>query len=78
MPPEESVILEAIRKALSEKKDRNFKESVDLHIGLKGIDLKDPSKRFRAEILLPHKLNKPVRLCVIGDEAIATRARTQV
>jgi len=75
MPPTKKEIKESVEKALNEKKDRNFKESFDLHIGLKGVDLKDPSKRFRAEILLPHKLNKPVKLCVIGDEAFVNRAK---
>ena len=75
MPPEQKVITQAIEKALADKKERKFKESIDLHIGLKGVDLKDPSKRFRVEVLLPHKLNKVVRLCVIGDESIIDKAK---
>jgi len=75
MPHETIEIKEAVEKALADKKERKFVESFDLHIGLKGVDLKDPSKRFRAEVLLPHKLTKDVRLCVIGDEAIVARAK---
>ncbi len=75
MPPEDNVIIQAIEKALADKKERKFKESVDLHIGLQGVDLKDPSKRFRVEVLLPHKLNKTVRLCVIGDDSVIDKAK---
>jgi large subunit ribosomal protein L1 len=76
MPPETSEIKKAVEKALGDKKERKFTESFDLHIGLKGVDLKDPSKRFRVEVLLPHKLTKDVRLCVIADEATLTKAKT--
>ena len=75
MPPETSEIKKAVEKALGDKKERKFTESFDLHIGLKGVDLKDPSKRFRVEVLLPHKLTKDVRLCVIADEATLTKAK---
>lgn len=68
-------ITEAVRNAKDESKERKFKQSIDLAIALRDVDLKDPSKRFRAEILLPHKINKPVRLCVIGDEAMVAQAK---
>lgn len=68
-------IVEAVRKAKEVSKERKFRQSIDLAIGLRDVDLKDPSKRFRAEILLPHKPNRPVKMCVIGDEAMISNAK---
>ena len=70
-------ILDAVRRAKGDSKERKFKESIDLAISLRDVDLKDPSKRFRAEVLLPHKLNKPVRLCIIGDDALVSKAQSE-
>ncbi len=68
-------VKEVITKVRAGSKKRNFVQSFDLAIGLRDINLKDPSKRFRAEILLPHPLTKPVNLCIIGDADIVSRAK---
>lgn len=39
------------------------------------MNLKDPSKRFRAEIVLPHRPNKPVRLAVVGPDDVLDKAK---
>lgn len=69
-------ILEAVRKVKSSSKKRKFIQSIDLSISLRDVNLKDPSKRFRVEILLPHALNKKTNICVIGDPDIISRAET--
>ncbi len=56
-------------------KERKFVESVDISIGLKDVNLKDPSKRFRAEIVLPHKPNKAARIAVVGTTDILERVK---
>jgi large subunit ribosomal protein L1 len=49
----EAKILEAIKKA-REESQRNFKQSFDLAINLKSIDLKKPENKVKTEIKLPH------------------------
>lgn len=67
------VIVEAVRKAKTAKK-RKFKQSIDLAIALRDVNLKDPSKRFSVEVLLPHVISPDIKLCVIGDAAIIKNA----
>lgn len=68
------VIVEAVRKAKTAKK-RKFKQSIDLAIALRDVNLKDPSKRFSVEVLLPHVISPNIKLCVIGDAAIIKNAQ---
>ncbi len=42
---------------------------------MRNINLKDPSKRFRAEIVLPHRPNKPVKLAIVGPDDVLDKAR---
>ncbi len=67
------VIVEAVRKAKTAKK-RKFRQSIDLAIALRDVNLKDPSKRFSVEVLLPHVITPDIKLCVIGDAAIIKNA----
>lgn len=60
-------IVEAVKKVKEQSPSRNFKESVDIAINLKDINLQDPSKRFQLEVKLPHKLNKEVNICVFAE-----------
>ncbi len=71
---ESKQILEAVRKVKSSSKERKFIQSIDLAISLRDVNLKDPSKRFRVEVLLPHPLNKDTNICVIGDAALISKA----
>jgi len=49
----EQKILDAIKKAREANK-RNFKQSFDLAINLKNIDLKNPDNKIKTEIKLPY------------------------
>lgn len=67
-----------IKKALTAvlaSKERKFVESIDIHIGLKDVNLKDPSKRFRMEVLLPNAPNKTIKIAVVGDAATLNDAK---
>jgi large subunit ribosomal protein L1 len=64
-----------VKKVLAESKERKFVESIDVAIGLKDINLKDPTKRFRSEIVLPHTPKKVVNIAVVGDDATLDNAR---
>ncbi|MHA2032525.1 MAG: 50S ribosomal protein L1, partial [Candidatus Kariarchaeaceae archaeon] len=69
------VITEAVRKAKSSAKKRKFNQSIDIAVALRDVNLKDPSKRFRVEVLLPHVISPDIKLCVIGDAMIISRAK---
>lgn len=68
-------IVEAVRKAKSASKKRKFTQSIDLAVALRDVNLKDPSKRFRVEVLLPHVISPNIKLCVIGDAAMLSTAK---
>lgn len=43
---------------------------------MKDINLKDPSKRFRSEVVLPHTPQKQINIAVVGDDVTLNDART--
>ena len=62
-------IIEAVKKTRDTKK-RNFKQSFDLAINLKNIDLKKQENRIKTEIKLPHGLGKETKIGVIVDSLL--------
>lgn len=62
-------IQEAIKKARESKK-RNFKQTFDLAINLKNIDLNKPENKIKTEITLPNGLGKTVRIGFFADTLI--------
>jgi len=65
----------AVQKALDSAKKRNFRETVDLVINLKDVDLAIPKNRIQEDIILPHGRGRAVRVCVIGGGELAHRAK---
>ena len=56
-------------------KERKFRESVDLSLTVtKDTDLKDSSKRFRIDVIMPH-IGEPEKVCVIAEGQSALAAR---
>ncbi len=68
-------IVDAVKKAIENSKKRNFKESVDLAINLKYVDLSDPKKRINEEILLPKGRGKPIKVAVFASGETALKAK---
>jgi len=64
--------LERLGKSLGE---RGFRQSVDLIINLKDLDLKKPENRLNEVVELPHPLPKPVKVCVIATGDMYLRAQ---
>jgi len=63
-------MLEEIEKALNQLKageKKNFIQSVDLIISLKGIDLKKPENKFSEDLVLPHGRGKDTAVVVFSD-----------
>jgi large subunit ribosomal protein L1 len=65
----------AIENALKLAKKRKFKESVDLTVVLKDINLKGPEGRIKEVVELPHAMNKEVKICIVADGEMALKAQ---
>jgi large subunit ribosomal protein L1 len=61
---------EAVQKALEEREERNFSESIDLIFNFKDIDLSDPDNRFNEDFKLPFQADDEVKIAVIGDTLV--------
>lgn len=70
---ENQKILEAIKDARESKK-RNFKQSIDLIVNLKNIDLKKNENRIKLEIIIPHNPESKGKVGIIAD-ILASQAK---
>ena len=75
MPLDEKAIIEALREMRARTKKRNFRQSVELLVSLRDIDLRKPENRIRELVELPNGLGKEARVCVIASGDAALRAR---
>ena len=70
---------EQIQAALAKAKDisdkRNFTQSVDLIINLRGIDLKKQEHQIDAFITLPHSRGKKVKVCALVGAELEEQAK---
>jgi len=72
----EESLVDAIEKAKKQGKPRKFKQSIELVINLRDIDLRKPENRFVEVVELPHGLGeKRKKICVIAGSALAMEAR---
>lgn len=63
-------MLEEIEKSLNELKageKKNFTQSIDLIISLKGIDLKKSENKFSEDVLLPHGRGRDAKVAIFSD-----------
>ena len=67
-------IEEAVSRALSDSPDRNFRETVDLAINLRDLDLADPNNRVDESIVLPSGTGQDTRIVVFAEGETALRA----
>ncbi len=67
-------IEDAVTQALSEAPPRNFRETVDLAINLRDLDLNDPSNRVDESIVLPEGTGQETRIVVFAEGETALRA----
>lgn len=65
-----------IAKAKDTSKKRNFKQSFDLIINLKGIDLKKQEHQIDTFITLPHSRGKKVKVCALVGAELEEHAKT--
>jgi len=71
----EENLVSAVEEAKKRGKTRKFKQSIELIINIKGIDLRKPENRFVEDIELPHSPGKKRKICVIAGGALAMEAK---
>ena len=64
----------AVSRALEEAPDRNFRETVDLAINLRDLDLNDPSNRVDEGVVLPEGTGQETTIVVFAEGETAIRA----
>lgn len=67
-------IEEAVTSAISEAPERNFRESVDIAINLRDLDLDDPANRVDESVVLPAGTGQETSIVVFADGETAVRA----
>ena len=61
---------ESVKEAIENSEDRNFKESIDLIINFRDLDLSDPNNRFNEDFKLPYQADEDIKVAVIGESII--------
>ncbi|MFB6154552.1 MAG: 50S ribosomal protein L1 [Haloferacaceae archaeon] len=67
-------IEEAVTRALEDAPSRNFRETVDLAINLRDIDLNDPANRIDESVVLPSGTGQETTIVVFATGETALRA----
>ncbi|WP_138007226.1 50S ribosomal protein L1 [Halalkalirubrum salinum] len=67
-------IAQAVTRALEDAPERNFRETVDLAINLRDLDLNDPSNRVDESIVLPSGTGQDTTIVVFAEGETALRA----
>jgi large subunit ribosomal protein L1 len=67
-------IEDAVARALTEAPPRQFRETVDLAVNLRDLDLNDPSNRVDESIVLPAGTGQETRIVVFATGETALRA----
>jgi large subunit ribosomal protein L1 len=67
-------IEDAVTRALSDRPERNFRETVDLAINLRDLDLDDPSNRVDEMVVLPAGTGQETQIVVFAEGETAVRA----
>ncbi|HDI13150.1 MAG: 50S ribosomal protein L1 [Hadesarchaea archaeon] len=75
MPATTEKIVDAIKRARGASPKRNFVQSIDMSIVLKGIDPKKPEGRITEDIVLPNQFGEPKKVLVFAESELARRAR---
>ena len=67
-------IEEAVSRALDESPPRNFRETVDIAVNLRDLDLNDPSNRVDESVVLPEGTGQETSIVVFAEGETAVRA----
>jgi len=67
-------IEQAVSRALEDAPERNFRETVDLAVNLRDLDLNEPSNRVDEDIVLPSGTGQETQIVVFAEGETALRA----
>jgi large subunit ribosomal protein L1 len=67
-------IEQAVSRALEDSPERNFRETVDLAINLRDLDLNEPSNRVDESVVLPEGTGQETKIVVFAEGETALRA----
>ena len=67
--------LEAVKKALEGSPQRKFKESVEIAINLKDIDLSVPKNRIAEDVILPKGRGRDVKVAIFCGGELARKSK---
>ena len=70
----DQTIVDAVSRALEDAPPRQFRETVDLAINLRDIDLNDPSNRIDESVVLPAGTGQDTQIVVFATGETALRA----
>jgi large subunit ribosomal protein L1 len=72
--------VEAVQKALDESKklDRKFKQSIDVVINLKNIDMNDAKNRIEDEVMLPYGKGREAKIALFASGDLAMKSKPHV
>ncbi len=68
-------VLKALKEIKAASKKRNFKQTVDLIINLKGLDLKKPEHQVEFFATLSHNVGKKKKICALVGPELADEAK---
>jgi large subunit ribosomal protein L1 len=68
-------IQNAVSRALEDAPERNFRETVDLAVNLRDLDLNDPSNRVDESVVLPSGTGQETTIVVFAEGETALRAQ---
>jgi len=76
----EKKTIEAVKQALDESKKRNrkFKQTVDVAFTLKNVDMNEAKNRIDEEIILPSGRGKDSKIAVFASSELAHKAKGKV
>ncbi|MEM3180632.1 MAG: 50S ribosomal protein L1, partial [Candidatus Bathyarchaeia archaeon] len=75
MPIDRKYIMKAIKELREKTPKRNFKQSIELIVNLRDVDLSKPENRIQELIEIPHPIGKKVNVCVFATGDAALKAR---
>ena len=67
--------METINKLLEAAKPRKFKESIEVSVNLRDVDLSVPKNRVEEDVVLPKGRGKPVQIAVFASGELALKSR---
>ena len=72
---DKALIAATLKKVKDNSPKRNFKQSLDLIMNLKGIDLKKPEHQVNIFVTFQYGTGKDVSVCALVDSDLASKAR---